>query len=137
MSCDEDQQPALEQSSRHAGDRFSRRGRDLILKAALAAIEKHRSLPAGQVENFASKFAKGTGRLNIQQDERTASLALLPLTLLKLLVEPSLWHFPSSRKRAMTGLEAAEEEESQRRRQRRAVAVAEQAESARDEHEER
>jgi hypothetical protein len=43
MSWYEAQQPALEESSRHARDRFLRRGEDLILKAALAAIEKHRS----------------------------------------------------------------------------------------------
>jgi hypothetical protein len=64
-------------------------------------------------------------------------LALLPLTLLEPLVEPNLRHFPSSRKKAMTGLKAAEEEEAERRRQRRAAAVAKQGENARDEHEER
>ena len=47
-----------------------------ILESALTAIEKHKSLPAGQAENYASKFAKGTSHFNIQQDERTASLAL-------------------------------------------------------------
>ena len=60
MTWDKAQQPAQEEGYRHAGDRFSRRGEDLILEAALAAIEKHRSLPPGQAENFASKFAKGT-----------------------------------------------------------------------------
>ena len=90
MSWDETQQLTLEQSSRYAGDRFSHRGADLILESALTAIEKHKSLPAGQAENYASKFAKGTSHFNIQQDERTASLALLPLTLPEPLVEPNL-----------------------------------------------
>jgi hypothetical protein len=40
------------------------------------------------------------------------------------LVDPNLRHFPSSRKRAMTGLEAAEEEEADKRRQRRLAAIA-------------
>jgi hypothetical protein len=87
----------------------------IIIEAALAAIENHRSLPLGQAENFASKFAKGTDRLNIQQGERTASLALLPLTLLEPLIEADVGQSLSSRKRAMTGLEAAEVEEAEKR----------------------
>jgi len=53
------------------------------------------------------------------------------------LVEPSLRHFPSSRKRAMTGLEAAEEEEADKRRQRRLAAHAAEADRLQDEREER
>jgi hypothetical protein len=49
----------------------------------------------------------------------------------------NLWHFPSSWKRAITGLDAAEEEELERRWQRRVAAVAERAENSRDEHKER
>jgi hypothetical protein len=114
MTWDEAQQPALEESHQHASNRFSCRGEDIIIEAALAAIEKHRSLPLGQAENFASKFAKGTDCLNIQQDERTASLALLPLTFLEPLVESDVGQSLSSRKRAMTGLEAAEVEEAEK-----------------------
>jgi hypothetical protein len=51
--------------------------------------------------------------------ERTASLALLPLTIPEPLVEPNLRYLPSSRKRAMTGLEAAEEEGAEKRREQR------------------
>jgi hypothetical protein len=43
-------------SNRHAGDRYSRQGKDLIIEAALAVIEKHKSLLAKQAENFALKF---------------------------------------------------------------------------------
>lgn len=35
-------------SGRHAGDRYTRRGEDLIIEAALAAIEKHKALPAAK-----------------------------------------------------------------------------------------
>jgi hypothetical protein len=35
----------------------------LIIEAALAAIEKHKSLPAKQAENFAFKFKIGTDKL--------------------------------------------------------------------------
>ena len=51
-------------------------------------------------------------------------------------MEINLRQFPSSRKRAITGLEAAEEEEADRRRQRRLAAVAAEADRAQDEHEE-
>jgi hypothetical protein len=96
-------------------------------ESTLTAIEKHKSLPAGQAENYASKFAKGTSHLNIQQDEQTTSLAF---------VEPNLQHFSSSRKKAMTGLEAAEEEEAERRRRQKVAAVTKQAENTRNEYEE-
>jgi hypothetical protein len=37
----------------------------LIIEAALAAIEKHKSLPARQAKNFASKFKIGTDKLAV------------------------------------------------------------------------
>jgi hypothetical protein len=57
--------------------------------------------------------------------------------MLEPLVEPNLQHFPSSRKRAMTGLKVVEEEQANRRRQRRLAAVAAEEDRAQDEHEER
>ena len=130
MTWDEAQQPALEPTDRHAGDRFVNRGQDLIREAALAALEQNSSLPPGEAENFAAKFASGTSKLAARQEERLVSLAQVPLTMLEPLVEPNLRHFLSSRKRAMTGLEAAEEEEADRRRQRRLAAVAAEADRA-------
>jgi hypothetical protein len=57
-----DSAPNLQRQSsdRHAGDRYTRRGEDLIMEAALAAIKKHKSLPARQAETFASRFKIGT-----------------------------------------------------------------------------
>jgi hypothetical protein len=81
------------------------------MEAALTAIEKHKSLPAGQAETYASRFKIGSEKLNVAQDKLTTSLNALPLTLPKPLIEPNLRQFPSSRKRAMTGREAAEQEE--------------------------
>jgi hypothetical protein len=72
----------------------------LIVEAAIAAIQKHKSLPAGQAETFASRFKIGT-----------ASLEALPLTLPEPLVHPNVRQFPNSRKRAMTGREATEKQE--------------------------
>jgi hypothetical protein len=52
-------------SNRHTGDRYAQRGKELIIEAALAAIEKHKCLPAGQAEIFASKFKIGTDKLTV------------------------------------------------------------------------
>jgi hypothetical protein len=52
-------------SNRHTSDRYSQWSKDLIIEAALAAIEKHKSLPAGQAESFASKFKIGTDKLAV------------------------------------------------------------------------
>jgi hypothetical protein len=101
--------PQPDTSSRHAGDRFQRRGEDLILEAALAAIEKHRPLPASQAETFASSFLQGVSKLNVAQDKLKESRRLLPAALPEPLIEPKLRAFPTSRKRAMTGREAAEQ----------------------------
>jgi hypothetical protein len=62
----------------------------LIIEAALAAIEKHKSLLVGQAENFASKFKIGIDKLAVAQDKLTASLNTLLLTLLEPLVEPNV-----------------------------------------------
>jgi hypothetical protein len=89
-------------SNRHAGDRYTQKGEDLIMEAALAAIEKHKALPAGQAENFASRFKIGTDKLTVAQDKLSASLNALPLTLPEPLIELNVRQFPTSRKRAMT-----------------------------------
>jgi hypothetical protein len=97
------------------------------MEAALAAIEKHKSLPAGQAENFASKFKIGTDKLAAAQDRLSASLIALPATLPKPLVEPNVRQFPIGRKRAMTGREAAEEQERDEAQQRRRAGIQAQA----------
>jgi hypothetical protein len=98
------------------------------MEAALAAIEKHKSLPAGQAETFAPRFEIGTDKLGVAQDKLTASLEALLLTLPEPLVEPNVRQFPTSRKRAMTGREAAEEEERNKARQHRRAAIQAQTE---------
>src|ERR1700722_10688314 len=138
MTWDPAQNQQLDKSEglRHAGDRYAGRGVELIQEAALAAIEKLNTLPAGQAEHFASSFKKRTERLTVAQDKLSANLALLPATLPEALVEPKPRQFPTSRKRAMTGREAAEEQEADERRQRRIAAVTDQGGEARAKHEE-
>src|SRR5204863_7457675 len=67
----------------------------------------------------ASSFKKGTERLTIAQERLSATLVQMPLELPEPLKEANLRQFPSSRKRAMTGREAAEEQERDQARQRR------------------
>jgi hypothetical protein len=53
------------------------------------------------------------------------------------LVDPNLRHFPSSRKRAITGLEAAEEEEADKQLQQQLAAVAAEADRVQDKYRKR
>jgi hypothetical protein len=119
MLWNEDYSPQRQTEERYAGDRFANRGEDLIREAALAAIQKLKSLPAAQAETFASSFKKGTEKLATAQDKMSAALERMPLELPGPLKEGNLRQFPTSRKRAMTGREAAEEEERDLARQRR------------------
>lgn len=98
MSWDVALNEQQQSSGRHAGDRYTRRGEDLIIEVALAAIEKHKALPAGQAESFASRLKVGIYKLTLAQDKLLASLSTLLLTLPGPLVEPNVRQFPSNRK---------------------------------------
>jgi hypothetical protein len=91
----------------------------MIREATLAAIEMHKSLPAGQAESFAATFLKGVDKLSVAQDKLTESRQLLPAMLPEALKELGLSLFLDSRKRAMTAKESAEQQEKDRERQRR------------------
>jgi hypothetical protein len=96
------------ENNRDAGDGFVNHGIGVIQEAALSAIERHKTLPAHQAESYALQFHQGTERLTATQDKMTASHELLPLILPVPLIEANVRQFPANRKRAMTGLEAAE-----------------------------
>lgn len=123
MSWSLSYEPQRDTSSRHTGNRFQRRGEDLIREAALAVIEKHKSLPAGQAETLAPTFIKGMDKLNVVQDKLTESRQFLPATLPGPLVERNLWDFSTSRNRAMTGREATEQQERDQTRPRRQAGI--------------
>jgi hypothetical protein len=89
-------------------------------ESALAVLDKLKTLSSGMAESFASSFAKGTASLLIQQDQRLASREQFPLTLPEPLVEETpLQYSRKGKRRAMTGLEIAEERERDDSRQRR------------------
>jgi hypothetical protein len=70
-------------------------------------------------ESFASSFAKGTESLLAQQDKQLASRKGFPPTLPAPLMEETPLQYRRGKKRAMTGLEVAEEKERDASRQRR------------------
>jgi hypothetical protein len=64
-------------------------------------------------------FIQGVSKLNVAQDKLTKSRHRLLATLPEPLIEPKLRAFPTSRKRAMTRREAAEQQERDKARARR------------------
>jgi hypothetical protein len=91
-------------------------------------------------ESFANSFAKGTESLLAQQDKQLASRKDFPPTLLAPLIEETPLQYRKGKRRAMTGLEVAEERERdasrQRRRDERQAAADEAAEKEMDRREE-
>ena len=98
--------------------RYQDDGAQLIIDAAATAVEKLRSLPAGQKESFASGFVNLTSKLHSRTDEFMASRQAMPAEMPDPLPQPNVL-FKSHRKRGYTGAQAAEEEEKDARRARR------------------
>jgi hypothetical protein len=86
---------------------------------ALAVLQKLNSLPPGIAVSFAKSFAKGTESLIAQQDKQLVSRQDFPLMLPVPLVEETPLQYRKGKRRAMTGLEVAEERERDASRQRR------------------
>jgi len=85
-------------------------------------------------ETFANSFAKGTKSLLAQQDKQLASRKEFPPILLEPLIEETPLQYRKGKRRAITGLEVAEERERdalrQRRRDERAAAALAAADAA-------
>jgi hypothetical protein len=106
----------------------------------LAVIDKLKSLLASIVVSFANSFAKGADSLLAQQEKKLASRQELLLELLIPLVEQTPLLYRKGKRRAMTGLEVAEERErdalQQRQRDERKAGAEEAAEKEMDRREE-
>jgi hypothetical protein len=106
----------------------------LAEELALAVLQKLKSLPPRIAETFANSFAKGIESLLVQQDKQLASREEFPPTLLALLIEETPLQYRKGKRRAMTGLEVAEERERdaswQRRQDERAAAALAAADTA-------
>jgi len=81
-------------------------------------LDKLKSLPPSMAESFADSFAKGTDSLLAQQDKKLASRKEFPPTLLEPLIEETPLLYRKGKRRALTGLEIAEEREGDTSRQR-------------------
>jgi hypothetical protein len=97
------------------------------------AVQKLKSLPAGQKEAFANSFVKGATKLVKQQDTLITSRLAIPSTLPDALVKPTV-PWARNKKRRLTGRELAEREERDRiRNNKRATREAEVARREGDE----
>src|SRR5205807_8997240 len=96
---------------------YATHGLHRVEESALAILDKLKSLPPGLAESFANSFARGTESLLAVQDKQLASWENLPPALLEPLVEETNLRYRKEKKRAMTGLEAAEERECDASRQ--------------------
>jgi hypothetical protein len=119
MSWDLEQEvaPAPSLNDRHAGDRYVARGLQMAEESALAVLDKLKSLPPGMAEAFANSFATGAERLLVQQDKMLESQQEFPTTLPAPLVEETPLLYRKGKRRAITGLEVAEERERDASRQ--------------------
>jgi hypothetical protein len=98
-------------------------------ESALAILERLKTLPPSMKESFANSFAKGAESLLAQQEKKLASREEFPLALLEPIVEETPLIYRKGKRRAMTGLEVAEERErdasrQHRKEQREAAALA-------------
>jgi hypothetical protein len=118
---------------RYAGDRFARRGSQLILDIALLIAEKHKSLPPGQAENFALAFKTISDTLSERQDKKLQRLRDMPSRLPDPVVPLINLVFGPGRKRALTGREVADQQEQEAVRQRRKAQREAQKQEKRDE----
>jgi hypothetical protein len=96
-------------------DRYKDHSEQMIKDEADEAIRRLRRLPAGQKEGDASTTAMAIAAIADRQDFITLSRTILPARLPNPLVEPPL-KFKGSRKRALTGREAAKDEERDKAR---------------------
>lgn len=122
MSWDSELSPPARGPSladRHASDRYAARGQQRVEASALAVLDKLKSLPPGMAEFFADSFAKGADSLLAQQDKKLASRKEFPATLPEPLIEETPLLYRKGKRRAMTGLEIADEKEKDASRQRR------------------
>jgi hypothetical protein len=91
----------------------------MVEESALAIFDKLKRLPLRMKESFAKAFTKGVESLLAQQDNILAGREAFPPTLLEPLVEETPLQFRRGKRRAITGLEIAEERERDASRQRR------------------
>jgi hypothetical protein len=106
-------------ANHHASDWYTARGLHRAKASALAVLDKLKDLPPSIAKAFANSFAKGTESLLAQQAKKLASRKDFPPVLPEPLKEETPLLYRKGKKRAMTGLEIAQEQEQDALRQRR------------------
>ena len=98
-------------ADRHSGDRYAAHGLQRAEESAFAILDRLKSLPPGLAESFANSFARGAESLLAAQDKQLASWENLRPVLPEPLKESTSLQYRKGKRRAMTGVEAAEERE--------------------------
>jgi hypothetical protein len=98
------------------GDLFENRSISIIQTTAFKAIDQLRDLPPREAENFADAFRQTSERLTEKQRALSLRRQEYPMELPDPLPKANIKEFPKTRKRAMTGAEAAKWRELEIRR---------------------
>jgi hypothetical protein len=108
--------------------RFHGHGEEMVKGAAMEAVLLLRKCPPSLAENYAVAVRDMNAVLLEKQQQLLARAEQAPLELPPPLPQPNARDFPTSRKRKMTGLEAALQEEVDAAARRRREAIEAQAE---------
>ena len=82
----------------------------MLKETALTSIQLLQDLAPEEADNFVVAMRDSAAELIAKQQQRSARHLLAPLELPDPLPKPQTRAFPSSRKRAMTGAEAAQQQ---------------------------
>lgn len=122
----------IEREDRYAGDKFANRREQVILDAAAELAGLHKKLPPEQAPQFAEAVQLLAQSLKSKQEEQNAARATLPSRLPDPQLPSKPLKYMPGRKRALTGMEAAEREEQDRSRARRRLKEARLRDNAED-----
>jgi hypothetical protein len=123
MTWDKDDLPLPHQSTLEDANRFRGRGTEMVKTTALAIVHILEDLPPREAESFADAFRETTERLATKQVALSVRRQEHPLELPDPLPRANVREFPKSRKRGMTGHEAAMATELDTRRAERRAAM--------------
>ena len=108
------------------GNRYQRRGADLLLSIAHDALDFHKSIAdAHRTEEYARDCTRIMGKLNKQWEKKELARSYIPTTFPDE-IRPKdnlVWKKGGSRRRAYTGREVAEAEEAKQRQTKRKESI--------------
>jgi hypothetical protein len=96
---------------RYAGDRFVDRGRQIILDAVYNLVQKHKQLSPKDALAYTEAVDLIARNLTIKQNDKLKAPKAVPARLPNLQIPHKDLKFLAGRKRALTGIEAAERQQ--------------------------